>query len=320
MTRSLSFSSWLAHYFDRFVEIKRAGGADYSSQRNLLLAFDLYVCEHAPNPPLLLDVLTRYLESLGRLSLRGRDNVVGVVWLALAHALRHGAPVETLPMRPPLPPSYWRERPPRLLSPAEVGTLLSAARQLPPVHSLRPVTTATLLGLLYAAGIRIGEALALDVGDVDHGDRILTVKKGKFGKSRALPLRASTVDALERYVRHPLRAVGTEASAPLFVSRRRRRLSYSAVCSALTNACLLAGLSQPWPRLHDFRHLFAVRRVAAWYAEGRDINSLLPALSTYLGHVSIDSTRRYLVANGLLLEQAAARFAHKTSALDEVLS
>jgi integrase len=186
------------------------------------------------------------------------------------------------------------------------------------VESLRPATTATLLGLLYTTGLRIGEALALDVGDLDCGNRILTVRKGKFGKSRALPLRESTVEALARYVHHPLRPVGTDASAPLFVSCRRRRLSYPAVSTALCKACLAAGISKPLPRPHDFRHTFAVGRVEAWYTEGRDVNALLPTLSTYLGHVSVENTRLYLIANGTLLEQAAARFAHSIGALDEV--
>jgi integrase len=89
---------------------------------------------------------------------------------------------------------------------------------------------------------------------------------------------------------------------------------------AIRSACLAAGIPKPWPRPHDFRHTFAVSRVAAWYAQGRDVNALLPALSTYLGHISVENTRLYLTANGDLLEQAAVRFEHQTSALDEVLS
>jgi integrase len=179
---------------------------------------------------------------------------------------------------------------------------------------------ATLLGLLYTTGIRIGEALALDVGDLDRRDRILTVRKGKFGKSRVLPLRDSVVEALACYVGHPLRPVGTDAVAPIFISGRRRRLSYPAARSAIRTACIQAGIDDPQPRMHDFRHTFAVSRVARWYAQGRDVNALLPALSTYLGHVAVENTRLYLTANSALLEQAAQRFAHHTSALDEVLS
>lgn len=320
MTRPRAFTSWLAPSFERFVALRRASGAGYVSQRNLLLAFDRYVDSRSPEPPLLRATLIQYLASLDRLSPRGWDNVVGVVWPAIAYALRHGAHVEALPARPAKLSRHWRQRQPRILSAAEIGRLLAAARRLPPVDSLRPATTATLLGLLYTTGIRIGEALALDIGDLDRCDRILTIRRGKFGKSRALPLQDSTVEALLRYVNHPLRPVGKDAVAPFFVSGRRRRLSYPTVRTAIQNACLAAAIPKPLPRPHDFRHTFAVNRVTAWYAEGRDVNALLPALSTYLGHVSIENTRLYLTANGALLDQAATRFAHKTSALDEVRS
>lgn len=320
MIRPRAFTSWLAPHFERFVALRRASGAGYVSQRNLLLAFDRHVGSHAPEPPLLRKTLIQFLASLDRLSPRGWDNVVAVVWPALAYAMRHDARIEALPTRPSKPSRHWRQRQPRILSAMEVRSILAAARWLPPAGSLRPATTATLLGLLYTTGIRIGEALALDVGDLDRRDRILTVRRGKFGKSRALPLRESTAEALVCYVDHPLRPAGRDASAPIFVSGRRRRLSYPALWPALQKACLAAGISKPLPRPHDFRHTFAVSRVAAWYLEGRDVNALLPTLSTYLGHVSVENTRLYLTSNGTLLEHAAACFARQTSALDEVPS
>lgn len=320
MTRSRAFTSWLAPYFDRFVALKRASGAGYATQRRLLLAFDRHLCGHTPEPPLLLETQVQYLASLDHLSPRGRENVVGVVWPAVAYALGHGAQIEAMPARPPRPSRHWRQRQPRILSATEIDSILAAARRLPPVGGLRPATSVTLLGLLYATGIRIGEALALDIGDLDQCDCILTIKKGKFGKSRALPLRTSTTEALVRYINHPLRQMGTTASAPIFVSCRRRRLSKPAVANSVRTACLAAGISEPLPRPHDFRHTFAVNHVAQWYSQGRDVNALLPALSTYLGHISIENTRLYLVANGALLQQAASLFAHSTRALDEVRS
>lgn len=320
MTRPRAFTSWLAPHFDRFVALRRAAGAGYVSQRARLRAFDRHLAAHAAEPPLRQETLIQYLVSLERLTLQGRDAIVGVVWPALAYARSHGAQIEALPVRPPRASQYCRQRQPRILTLTEANSLLVAARELPPQSILRPATTATFLGLLYTTGLRIGEALALDVGDLDRHDRILTVRRGKFGKSRALPLRESTTEALARYVDHPLRPMGTDASAPIFVSRLRRRLNCSTVRLALRSTCLAAGTSKPWPRPHDFRHTFAVSRVEAWYAQGRDVNTLLPALSTYLGHTSVEKTRRYLTANGVLLEEAATRFAHQTRALDEVLS
>jgi integrase len=320
MRQARVFSSWLAPYFDRFVALKRASGLLYDSGRSLLFAFDLYLRTYAPESPLRPETLLQYVSSLDRLSPRGRDNAVGVVWPALAHAQRHGALVEALPERPRRPSRFWRQRKPRIVSATEVGAILAAARQLPPEGSLRPRTVATLLGLLYTTGIRIGEAVALDVGDLDRRDGILTIRKGKFGKSRALPLRESVVEALADYVDHPLRTVSREATAPFFVSLHRRRLSDQAARCSISTACLQAGIADPLPRPHDFRHSFAVGRIVAWYAEDLDINARLPALSTYLGHISVQNTRAYLMANAALLEQAADRFEKRTRALDEVLS
>lgn len=319
MTRSpRAFISWLASHFEDFVALRRTSGVSYVTQKRLLLAFDRYLDTHAPEPPLRGETLLQYLASLDRLSPRARDNVVSVIWPAAAYARRHDASVEALPARPPKPSArYWRQRQPRILCVTEVRSILAAAHRLPPELGLR---TATLLGLLYTTGIRIGEALALDIGDLDRRDQILTIRSGKFGKSRALPLRTSTVEALVRYVEHPLRPVDTQASTPFFVSMQRRRMSGPTAWTTIHSACLGAGIPEPLPRPHDFRHTFAISRVAAWYTQGRDVNALLPALSTYLGHTCVEHTRLYLIANGVLLEQAAARFARHTSALDEVLS
>ncbi len=319
MTDRRFFTSWLAPYFDRFVALKRASGRIYDSGRNLLLAFDRYVLSKAPDAPLRRTTLLEYASSLEQLSPRARDNAIGVVWLAVAHAQLHGASMEALPERPARAFRYWRQRQPRIVSSDEIVTLLVAARKLPPAEILRSATMVTLIGLLYTTGIRIGEALALDIGDFDRRNRLLTIRKGKFGKSRVLPLRQSATEALAAYVDHPLRPVGTEAAAPFFVSGHRRRLAGPTMRTALTTVYLEAGIAAPQPRPHDFRHTFAVSRVAAWYREGRDVNALLPALSTYLGHVSVENTRIYLTANSALLEQAAQRFVHQTRALDEVI-
>lgn len=320
MRRTHAYTSWLAPAFERYVALRRATGAKYEWPEYRLRAFDRYLAATAPGPPLERETLIRYLASLDGLSPQARDNVVVVLWPALSHARRHGVPIEPLPPRPPRPSRQTRRRPPRLVTRQEAARLIAAARRLTPRAALRPATLATLIGLLYTSGLRIGEALGLDVGDLDRRDRILTVRRGKFGKSRAIPLRRSTCEALVRYVEDARRPVGTGPSAPLFVSGIRRRLAYPTARPCLYAACRIAGIAKPWPRPHDFRHTFAVGRVAAWYRQGRDVDALLPALSTYLGHVSVEGTRLYLIANGGLLEQAGSRFEHWTRALDEVPS
>jgi integrase len=97
----------------------------------------------------------------------------------VTYAQRNGALTEVLPERPAKPSQFWRQRQPRIVSAKEVECILAAARQLQPEGSLRPATTLTLLGLLYTTGIRIGEALALNVGDLDRRDRLLTIHLDK---------------------------------------------------------------------------------------------------------------------------------------------
>ena len=320
MRRSHSYISWLGSYFGRYVALRRATGARYDSQEYRLRAFDRYLVATAPRPPLRRETLLRYLAARDGLSPQALDNVVSVLWPALSHARRHGASIEPLPARPARPSRHTRQRLVRIVTAPEVERLIAAARRLPPQSALRGATIATLIGLLYTTGMRIGEALALDIGDLDRRDRVLTIRRGKFDKSRCVPLRKSACDALAGYIEDPRRRVGTGDSAPVFVSGLRRRVVYETARSSIYTACRIAGIGKPWPRPHDFRHTFAVGRVAAWYRQGRDIDALLPALSTYLGHVSVEGTRLYLIANGGLLEQAGARFEHWTRALDEVPS
>lgn len=316
---SQHFRSRLATQFERFVALKRAGGCHYRSQEDLLKGFDRHLVEHAPKAPLRHHDLIDFLTTLDRLSPRGRDNAIDVVWQALAFARLHGARIDSSP-RPPRAPNCLRIRQPRLIAHEQRSATIAAARSLPPTHRLRPATYATLYGLLFATGMRIGEALALDVGDLDREAGLLDVRRGKFGKSRVLPLRASTAAALQRYIDDPRRPIERTASAPLFVSGRHRRLAYSIASQTFKERSQAVGISPPMPRLHDIRHSFAVLCVVDSYRAGRDVNALLPALSTYLGHVSVENTRTYLQANALLLNEASQLFCNRSAQLDQVLS
>lgn len=316
------YKSWLKPHFERFVMIKRAGGARFNAQAILLAQLDEHIARHAPSPPLHRETLLGFLENLKRLSPRGRDNVIDVAWGALTFARRHGASIDSLPPRPPRAPNYLRCRPVRLVAENEMRAVIELTRQIPcrrRNHALRSATYATLFGLLFVTGMRIGEALALEIGNLDFSAGLIMIEHGKFGKSRNLPVQSSTTTALQRYVLDSRRRIARSATSPLFVSAYGR-LNHHAANQTWRSLCDAAGLSSPLPRLHDIRHSFAVSRVVSWYRADRDINALLPALSTYLGHVSVENTRAYLQANGSLLEEACRRFSLGTAQLDEVLS
>ena len=174
---------------------------------------------------------------------------------------------------------------PHLYSEAEIVALMTAADHLDP--PLRAATTATVIGLLAATGMRIGEVLALDVADIDWETGVVTVKLAKFNKSRHVPLAPSTLAALAAYQQTRHRLAPKATSPALFVAPAGQRLSYQAFRAAFVQLLADGAISGPnQPRIHGLRHSFAVRTLVGWYRDGDDVHALLPRLSTYLGHVN----------------------------------
>lgn len=197
---------------------------------------------------------------------------------------------------------------PHLYSEDDVVALMGAASVLEP--PLRAATTATVIGVLAVTGMRIGEVLALNLGDIDWDTGVVTVWLAKFNNSRHVPVAPSTVAALADYHQTAGRLAPTATSPALFVTASGQRLSYHAFKTAfdrLVDAAGVVSASGRRPRVQDFRHGFAVRTVLGWYRDGADVHALLPRLSTYLGHVSPASTYWYLSAAPELMALAADR-------------
>lgn len=198
---------------------------------------------------------------------------------------------------------------PFLYSDADIAALMAAARGFR--SPLRAITLETLVGLLAATGLRIGEALRLDRNDVDLSEGVLTIRDSKFGKSREVPLHATTIEALGDYARRRDRLCPRPTTPAFFVSTAGSRLLYCNAHSAWLELVRGAGLKRRSarcrPRLHDLRHSFAVRTLLGWYRDGVDVQARMPALSTYLGHVHPANTYWYLSAAPELLHLVAAR-------------
>jgi len=198
---------------------------------------------------------------------------------------------------------------PYLYSAAEIGSLIQAAGALQP--PLRAATYQSLIGLLAATGIRIGEAIALDDEDLDADGGLLVVRNSKFDKSRLVPLHSTTTGALARYLdlRGELRPA--LASPALFVSTAGTRLLHSNVNFTFAGLAKRVGLvrrsASCRPRIHDLRHSFAVATVLDWYAGGADVAAMMPRLSTYLGHSDPKHTYWYLSAAPELMAVAGQR-------------
>lgn len=212
---------------------------------------------------------------------------------------------------PDLLPSQRVRQLPHIYSNDEIHALLAKARQIR--DRFLSATYTTLLGLLAATGMRVGEALSLDDEDVDLRRSLITVRNGKFGKSRLVPLHPSAVVALQHYARLRDRCCPHRRTRSFFLSTRGTRVYHQNFHHVFLRLVRLAGIrgqGNRRPRLHDLRHTFAVKTLCEWYRAGVDVEPRLAALSTYLGHVSPTSTYWYLTATPDLLSLAGDRLEH----------
>lgn len=227
---------------------------------------------------------------------------------------RHRSATDPRTQIPPeglLPYRPKRARP-YLYSDKEIKSLLRAALSLPARAGLRPWTYHCLFGLLTVTGLRLGEARNLELRDVDLKTGVLTIRNAKFGKSRLIPIHASTRRVLAAYLeRRDRRWAARQVSSYLLVSNRGTRLDNKDIHRtfyALSRQIGLRGQSDSHgPRIHDLRHRFAVMTLLRWYQSGEDVERRLPILSAYLGHVHISDTFWYLSAWPELMREAMSR-------------
>jgi integrase len=223
--------------------------------------------------------------------------------------------LQTLDGRAEVPPTdllpRCRRRPtPCLYSDAEIVALMTATETLH--FALTRATYRTLIGLLAVSGIRVGEAIALDRSDVDLDAGCVTVRGGKPGAARELPLHDSTLRALQQYCRVRDQRSPRPASPAFFLSTAGTRLFYANVYKTFRGLLAEAGLrprvgGDGGPRIHSLRHTFAVTTLSDCYRADLDVQALMPKLASYLGHAAPAWSYWYLQATPELLQLAAER-------------
>lgn len=198
---------------------------------------------------------------------------------------------------------------PRLFTKDQVAALMAAARRLR--SPIQAATVETVVGLLWATGLRVGEAIRLDDSDLDVNGSLLMVRDSKNARSRTIPIDGTTADALSSYVAARNRLFEERSGDSLFVSTVGRRLRNGNLGATFASVVDIADLPNEDEggvlRLGGLRHSFAVQSLLEWHRAGVDVGALLPRLSTYMGHVSPASTYWYLSASPELLQAAAGR-------------
>jgi site-specific recombinase XerD len=308
-----SFHSFLAKDMREFVALRRMEGKGYGSQTWNLVYFDRFLCRAKWKQRWISrELVDQYCLSKRHLRLGTRGVLLSVVRQFCRYLAQFDA-------RCYVPTDVRRtvcaeHTIPFVFTERQVCELVIRAAELPVYPSsfaLRPCLYQTLVGLLYTTGMRIAEALALNIGDLDLRRPRLLIRKGKFGKARWIPLSHSTASKLEAYLQQRLRIAPALTDSPLFISCRAQRLSYDTAYGAfrqILRMCNLADRPREGPTIHSLRHTFACRRLLEWYRDGLDINARLPALSTYMGHVNVHFTHRYVHATPELLHETHQRF------------
>lgn len=226
-----------------------------------------------------------------------------------AQHLAHFDPLTEVPPTDLVPAG--RRAMPYIYSDAEIEALVAAALALPPANALRRWTYHCLFGLIAVAGLRHSEALNLHCDDVDLDQGVLTIRESKFGKSRLVPLHATTISVLKDYSARRDAHLAPPRSPYFFVAEQGGRLLHQYVHRVFWRLSRQIGLRQKGqrngPRVHDLRHRFAVQTLINWYRAGLDIEQQLPVLSTFLGHAYVRDTYWYLSATPELMSHAARR-------------
>lgn len=294
----------------QYVAVKQSMGMRFRTEARVLRSFcrkigDVDMDQLEP------DVVDAFLAGSGpvtRFWHRKYEVLCGFYRFAIA---RRHVDVSPLPRTAPKPPPPFI---PYIYSQDELQRLLAASESCQ--HSrakMQSHTCRALLLLLYGAGLRISEALSLTLVDVDLSSAILTIRESKFYKTRLVPIGSTLTGAMTNYQSRRLRQHPSKPSAPFFVSRMGEPLTVQIAERTFRRMCLSAGVARHdgaryQPRLHDLRHAAAVHRLVSWYRTGADVQKLLPQLATYLGHVHIAATQRYLTMTPELLSEASRRF------------
>lgn len=296
-----------------YLRRQRALGRGYRNEETVLLSLRCFLAQ-AGDLDLDLPLFERWCQSFAQLTGNVRRNRQRIARNFCLYRQRT-EPSCFVPdiNRFPRPHPH---QPPVIFGPEAVARMLHAADQMTPtcLSPLRPHVMRMAVTLLYTAGLRRGELLRLTLADADADSGVLHVRDSKFHKSRSVPLSPSATRALRAYLRlRQTPSLQPTPASPLLCNRTRGLRGYTGTgltggLQALIAAAEVRGCDGRRPRVHDFRHSFAVQCLLRWYRQGADVQANLPKLSMYMGHVSIESTAYYLRWVPELAQAASHRF------------
>lgn len=299
-----------------YITVRRALGTQLAEPAHTLRQFVRFL-EH--------EGASRITTALALRWAMAPQNVQRATWgRRLSMVRKFAAWLSAFDPRTEVPPqrllAAWHRRArPHIYTDAQTRSLMAAATRCRSRTGLRPLTYTTLIGLLAATGLRPGEALALDRADVDLQNGMLFIRNTKFGKSRYVPVDATTRAALQDYAARRDTLCPAPRAPAFLLSERGLRLRGGAARWMFVRLSQVVGVRSATgsrragrgPRLQDFRHTFVTHRLVEWYRAGRDVTRELPKLTTYVGHAEVALTYWYIEAVPELLTLATERLCHE---------
>ena len=302
-----NFQSVFQESLAAYVKLRRGLGYRFNEDVYLLRAFDRYVCKTRS---------TKISQELALAFATDNPNSSESYRFSRYKVVRQFSEYlavfdpETPRLDPKALPIHKTRMKPYIYTEQDIAQLLHEARHISSKNPMRGTTLHAVVGLAASTGLRIGEVVGLDKQDVNLETGTLLIRQSKFGKDRYVPLHATTLDVVRNYAVTRDTAFTHSHDLAFFLTLRGRRFCKNTLQQAFCKIARRAGLRPPkgrGPSFHNLRHRFAVKRLVAWYKDGVDVQAMLPALATYMGHVCYSDTAYYLTATAELLELAAER-------------
>jgi integrase len=307
-------TSPLADSLQRFLACKQAAGYRYRAETDGLRALDRFLSARlsTDDPLITPEIVRQFVARRGDESETTRAHR-----LSLMRQLCRFLALEDPRVQIPGPRLLGIARQPfrpRVLTREEARRFLAACSCLPPAHHspLRGVVLGSALALLLLTGLRAGEALRLTRRDVDLRCAVLRIREAKFGKSRLVPIASDLTARLSRCRADVERLFGNaDDGSAFFPGPQGHPYSFAALHDAFADVLASADIPRTAAgrrlRIHDLRHSYVALRMLCWFEQDVDLGAMLPLLATYLGHVGLSSSQRYLQLTPDLLAEVVRR-------------
>lgn len=297
----------------QYIDYRQSLGEKFKTNGNLLRQFHKYLGTDMPLLSITETITTGFLYS--------GQSVVSRKWFT-RHTALFGffrwcvarGHLSEIPLTKDKPNAPSRIEP-YIYSDEELARLfLSAMTYQKRPTIIYPECVRAILQLTYVLGLRISETMNLRMKDVDLINCCITIHESKFYTSRIVTFNEDVKTLIEKFFSwRKDNGMSSDDDTSLWITRSGSTMKLSCMNDIFERIRIKAGVcrndnTRYQPRMHDLRHTFAVNRLRIWYQSGKDVQSLLPVLSAYLGHKQVSYTTVYLTLTPGLLSDASNLF------------